>query len=77
MEEHLHSGAAFVDDHAGLEKYVREHGREVERRMLQAHLDLRAARERPVAVRGADGVRRTVPARALLTRSLTGRPAQA
>jgi hypothetical protein len=59
MEEHLRSGAAFVDDHAGLEKYVREHGREVERRTLQAHLDLRAARERPVAVRGADGVRRT------------------
>jgi hypothetical protein len=59
MEEHLRSGAAFVDDHVGLEKYVREHGREVERRTLQAHLDLRAARERPVAVRGADGVRRT------------------
>jgi hypothetical protein len=59
MEEHLHASAAFVDDHARLEKYVREHGREVERRMLQAHLDLRAARERPVDVHGADGVRRT------------------
>lgn len=59
MEQHLRSGAAFVDDHAGLEEYVREHGREVERRTLQAHLDLRAARERPVDVRGADGVRRT------------------
>jgi hypothetical protein len=59
MEEHLRSGAAFVDDHVGLEKYVREHGREVERRTLQAHLDLRAARERTVAVRGADGVRRS------------------
>src|SRR5215468_9006528 len=34
-------------------------GHEIERRMLQAHLDLRAARERPVDVRGADGVRRT------------------
>lgn len=59
MEEHLHSGAAFLDDHVGLEKYVREHGREVERRTLQAHLDLRAAHERVVDVRGADGVRRT------------------
>jgi hypothetical protein len=59
MEVHLRSGAAFVDDHAGLEGYVREHGREVERRTLQAHLDLRAASERQVAVRGADGVRRT------------------
>ena len=59
MEEHLRSGAAFADDHAALEKYVREHGREVERRTLQAHLNLRAARERSVDVRGADGVRRT------------------
>jgi len=59
MEEHLRSGTAFADDHAELERYVREHGREVERRTLQAHLDLRAASERPVDVRGADGVRRT------------------
>jgi hypothetical protein len=59
MEEHLRSDTAFADDHAELEEYVREHGREVERRMLQAHLDLRAARERRVDVRGADGVRRT------------------
>jgi hypothetical protein len=59
MEEHLRSDAAFAADHAQLERYVRDHGREVERRMLQAHLDLRAARECPVDVRGADGVRRT------------------
>jgi hypothetical protein len=59
IEEHLRSGAAFADDHAGLERYVRQHGREVERRALQAHLDLRAARERVVEVRGADGVQRT------------------
>jgi hypothetical protein len=70
MEEHLRSRAAFVDDHAGLESYVRQQGREVERRALQAHLDLRAARERVVEVRGADGVRRTTHrrwARSLLT----------
>ena len=59
IEEHLRSSAAFSDDHTGLELYVREHGREVERRALQAHLDLRAARERLVEVRGADGVHRT------------------
>jgi hypothetical protein len=59
MEEHLRSDAAFTSDHAELERDVNEQGREFERRMLQAHLDLRAARERPVDVRGADGVRRT------------------
>jgi len=59
MEEHLRSDTAFAEDHAELERYVREHGREVERRTLQAHLDLRAASERLVDVRGADGVRRT------------------
>jgi hypothetical protein len=59
MEEHLRSNAAFASDHAELERYVNEQGREIERRMLQAHLDLRAARERRVDVRGADGVRRT------------------
>jgi hypothetical protein len=59
MEEHLRSDAALASDHAELERYVKEQGHEIERRMLQAHLDLRAARERPVDVRGADGVRRT------------------
>ncbi|MGH7439460.1 MAG: ISKra4 family transposase [Polyangiaceae bacterium] len=34
-------------------------GRELERRLYQAHLDLRAALERPVPVRGADEVDRT------------------
>jgi len=58
MEEYLRSRTAFADDHAGLEVYVREQGREVQRRMLQAHLDLRAACERRVDVRGAEGVRR-------------------
>lgn len=58
MEEHLRADTAFADDHAELETYVRERGREFERRMLQAHLDLRAACERQVDVHGADGVRR-------------------
>jgi hypothetical protein len=59
MEEHLHSDAAFASDLAELESYVMEEGRELERRLLQAHLDLRAAQERLVEVCGADGVRRT------------------
>jgi len=59
MEEHLRSDAALASDHVELERYVKAQGHEIERRMLQAHLDLRAARERPVDVRGADGVRRT------------------
>ena len=70
MEEYLRSDAAFASDHAELERYVKDEGRELERRLLQAHLDLRAARERPVDVRGADGVRRTMQrqsSRVLLT----------
>jgi hypothetical protein len=70
MEEHLRSNAAFASDLAELERYVKEEGRELERRLLQAHLDLRAAQERPVDVRGADGVRRTArreSSRVLLT----------
>src|SRR5215468_6058892 len=56
MEEHLRSDAAFASDLAELERYVKEEGRELERRLLQAHLDLRAAQERPVEVCGADGL---------------------
>src|SRR5258708_11094045 len=70
MEEYLRSNAAFASDLAELERYVKEEGRELERRLLQAHLDLRAAQERLVDVRGADGVRRTMRRerrRALLT----------
>jgi hypothetical protein len=70
MEEHLRSDAAFADEHTEIERYVREAGRELERRLVQAHLDLRAERERPVEVRGADGTRRgtrRILARQLLT----------
>jgi hypothetical protein len=59
MEEHLQSDSAFADDHTKLEQYIQEQGRELQRQLLQAHLDLRAACERPVDVLGADGVRRT------------------
>ena len=70
VEEHLRSDAAFASDLAELERYIKEEGRELERRLLQAHLDLRAAHERLVDVRGADGVRRTArreSSRVLLT----------
>ncbi len=45
--------------HGEIESYVIEQGRELERLLMQAHMDLRAAREARVAVTGADGVRRT------------------
>jgi hypothetical protein len=59
MEKRLSSPEMMNATHSELEAYVIEQGRELERRLLQAHLDLRAARERPVSVTGADGVTRT------------------
>jgi hypothetical protein len=58
MERHLESDEALKASHSDLESYVKREGREYERRLLQAHLELRAARERPVEVRGSDGVQR-------------------
>jgi hypothetical protein len=58
MERHLRSDEAMRATHAELEAYVTREGREYERRLMQAHLELRAAKERPVEVRGSDGVRR-------------------
>lgn len=59
MERHLRSDDAMASTHSGIEAYVRREGREYERRLLQAHLDLRAARERPVEARGSDGIVRS------------------
>ena len=59
MEKHLRSPEAMESTHAELETYVEIEGRELQRRLLQAHLDLRAERERPVEVKGSDGVPRT------------------
>jgi hypothetical protein len=70
MEKHLRSPEAMLQTHTELEAYVEEQGREYQRLLLQAHLELRSARERPVDVRGADGVPRTkrrLRARALMT----------
>lgn len=59
MEQHLRSNEAMGCTHAELEVYVRREGREYERRLLQAHLELRAAREQPVEACGTDGVVRS------------------
>lgn len=46
--------------HSELESLIAEEGREIHRRLLQGHLDLRAAQERVQrSVRGADGLERT------------------
>jgi hypothetical protein len=55
----LQSSQTMTASHADLEGIIRTQGRELERQLLQAHLDLRSERERPVAVRGEDGVART------------------
>src|SRR5690606_37928760 len=41
------------------ESYLVEEGRELQRRLLQAHLDVRAAAEQRVTVADGDGVKRT------------------
>jgi len=60
MEKRLASPELLKAEHGKLEEYVLEQGLELQRLLLQAHLDLRAAREERVEVRGADGVRRTM-----------------
>jgi hypothetical protein len=70
MERHLKSDEAMRASHSDLEAYVAREGREYERRWMQAHLELRAAKERPVEVQGSDGVRRShrrMSSRPLLT----------
>jgi hypothetical protein len=70
MEKRLSSPDMMKATHSEIEEYVIEEGRELQRRLLQAHLELRAAREQAVAVVGADGIRRTTQrdsARPLMT----------
>jgi hypothetical protein len=59
MVTELRSTKMLSAEHGEVESFVREQGRELERLLYQAHLDLRAERERPVPVRGADEVERT------------------
>ena len=56
----LESTAAAVMSHGELEELLTREGREIERRLLQAHLELRAARETVVpSLQGADEIERT------------------
>ncbi|MCC6522374.1 MAG: hypothetical protein IT373_06920 [Polyangiaceae bacterium] len=56
MVEHLESSTALGMTHEQLEAYVVEEGRELKRRVLQAHMVLRSAADRVVKVVKADGV---------------------
>lgn len=58
MAQRLESQVALGSTHSEVEEYVVAEGREVQRRMLQAHLTLRKLAERPVQVVGNDGVER-------------------
>lgn len=55
----LRSAAALSWSHGAAEQFVVEQSREIARLMLQELLDLRRAAEKPVVVRGSDGVTRT------------------
>lgn len=62
MVTFLESKEALKLSHAALEERLTREGRELERRLLQEHLDLRGAAERRLAeVSGADGIVRTQP----------------
>jgi len=58
MTSFLGSSESLSKQHHELEVYVEEHGREMLRRMMQGHLDVRAAAERRTEVRGSDEVER-------------------
>jgi hypothetical protein len=56
----LQSGESQRMTHSDLESLITAEGREIQRRLLQGHLDLRASEERvESSVRGADDVERT------------------
>jgi hypothetical protein len=59
MVAELQSPKMLAAEHSELEAFVQTEGRELQRLLYEANLDLRAARERPVPVRGSDGVERT------------------
>jgi hypothetical protein len=59
MKERLTSPEMMSAEHSELESYVIKQGLELQRRLLQAHMELRAAREKRVVVKGSDGVERT------------------
>jgi hypothetical protein len=57
--ERLESPVALEMDHEQLEEQIINDGRELQRRLFQAHLDLRAAAEAPTQVVGSDNMERT------------------
>ncbi len=59
LEDDLTSPDAMNAPLDEIERMLRTQGREMLRVMMQTHFDERAAQERPVDVRGADGVERT------------------
>ena len=59
LEDDLTSPEALNAPLHEIERMMRSQGRELMRTMMQAHFDQRAAQERPVTVRGADGVERS------------------
>jgi hypothetical protein len=60
ITEFLGSAEAMELSHADLEDHLTREGRELQRRLLQEHLDLRTAAERRLDhVEGSDGARRT------------------
>jgi hypothetical protein len=58
MADHLSSPASFGRTHDDVETRLLTEGQELLRRMFQEHLDLRAAAERKVEVKGVDGIGR-------------------
>jgi hypothetical protein len=60
MTKYLGSPPAFGATHSELERFAEREGRELVRRMLQGHYELRALAEQPVRAEGADRVLRTL-----------------
>jgi hypothetical protein len=58
MKKRLTSPDLMGAQHSELESFVIKEGLELQRLLLEAHMELRAARERRVAVKGADGIHR-------------------
>lgn len=56
IQKHLSSAGTLRAEHGEVEQWLAIEGRELLRLVLQEHFDLRAAAERPVDIRAADGV---------------------
>lgn len=59
IEEELVGREALSAEHSEVEGLIRDRVMELQRALFQAHLDVRAAKEREVEVEGADGMART------------------